>query len=88
MIKFTCERGMGQKRTKEVTERHSTRERLSTYRQRINKYLHLPFEEALHKSAAIPLILEAIKKMPQLKRQMMLLQSDWRKNELMIYAVK
>ena len=26
---------------------HSTRERLSTYWQRINKYLHLPFEEAI-----------------------------------------
>ena len=25
---------------------HSTRERLSSYWQRINKYLHLPFEEA------------------------------------------
>ena len=26
---------------------HSTRERLSTYWQRINNYLHIPFEEAI-----------------------------------------
>lgn len=46
MIKFTCESRMGQK-TKDVTEMHSTKERLSSYWQRINKYLHLPFEEAI-----------------------------------------
>lgn len=43
MIKLTCDSGMGQK-TKDVTEMHSTSERLSSYWQRINKFLHLPFE--------------------------------------------
>lgn len=46
MIKFACESKL-LKRTRDVINMHSTRERLSTYWQRINKYLHSSFEEAI-----------------------------------------
>ena len=47
MIKFTCKSRLGQKRTKDVIEMHSTTERLSIYSQRIKKYLLSSIEEKI-----------------------------------------